>query len=114
MSRIMSKLERQSKRRTVSTITLPVSEAKQRFTEIVKGAEELYDRYIITKNGKEAAVVMSAEEYESLLETLDILANKKEVQAIAEGVAHARRKETISLGKYLAMKRKNYKRDGRH
>ncbi len=97
----------------MSTITLPVSEAKQRFTELVKSAEELYDRYLITKNGKDAAVVISAEEYESLLETLDILANRKEVKAIAEGVAQLRRKETISLEQYLARKQKTPKRNGK-
>jgi len=89
----------------MSVITMPVTEAKQRFTQIVKGAEEYFDRYLVTRNGKEAAVVMSAEEYESLLETLDILANKREVRAIADGSARARRGETISLDKYLARKR---------
>jgi prevent-host-death family protein len=48
----------------MSTITLPVTEAKQRFTELVKGAEESFDRYLVTKNGKEAAVLLSAEEYD--------------------------------------------------
>ena len=89
----------------MSVITMPVTEAKQRFTQIVKAAEEYFDRYLVTRNGKEAAVVMSAEEYESLLETLDILANKREVRAIADGSAYARRGETISLDKYLARKR---------
>ncbi|MDI6803344.1 MAG: type II toxin-antitoxin system Phd/YefM family antitoxin [Bacteroidota bacterium] len=93
----------------MSTITLPVTEAKQRFTELVKGAEESFDRYLVTKNGKDAAVILSAEEYENLLETLDILANKKEVRAIAEGSAQVKRGETLSLSKYLASKKKTHK-----
>ena len=91
----------------MSVITLPVTEAKQRFTEIVKGAEEYFDRYLVTKNGKEAAVVISAEEYESLLETLDILANKKEVRALAEASAQVKRGETISLDTYLVQKKRS-------
>ena len=103
----------------MSTQTLPVSEAKQRFTEIVKEAEKFFDRYLITRNGKEAAVLMSADEYQSLLETLDILSNKKEVLAIAEGAAQARRGEIVSLEAYLSTKlrwrdrQKTHKRDGR-
>ena len=89
----------------MSLITMPVSEAKQRFTEIVKGVEEYFDRYLVTKNGKEAAVLMSAEEYESLLETLDILANKKEVKAILEASAEAKGGKTVSLDRYLVRKR---------
>ncbi|MBI3004852.1 MAG: type II toxin-antitoxin system Phd/YefM family antitoxin [Ignavibacteriales bacterium] len=88
----------------MSVITLPVTEAKQRFTEIVKAAEKYFDRYLVTKNGKEAAVVMSAEEYESLLETLDVLSNKKELRALREGTAEARRKEAVSLQSYLSQK----------
>ncbi len=94
----------------MSVIALPVSEAKQRFTEIVKGVEEYFDRYLITKNGKEAAVVMSAEEYESLLETLDVLASKKEVRAIRDASAQARGGETISLATYLLQKQRSPKR----
>jgi prevent-host-death family protein len=91
----------------MSTTTLPVSEAKQRFTELVNCAHKYYDRFLITKNGKEAAIVMSAEEYESLLETLDILANRMEVKAIVEGARQVRRKETVSLRKYLSQKAKS-------
>lgn len=98
----------------MSVITLPVSEAKQRFTEIVRGAEEFFDRYLVTKNGKEAAVVMSAEEYESLLETLDILANRREVRAIREASTQAQRGETVLLEKYLSGKQRSRKRAGRN
>ena len=90
----------------MSVITLPVTEAKQRFTEIVKSAQEYFDRYLVTKNGKEAAVLMSAEEYENLLETLDILSHKKEVRSFAVASAQARRGETVSLDSYLAQKRR--------
>jgi len=92
---------------------LPVTEAKQRFTELVKGVQEYFDRYVVTKNGKDAAVVMSAEEYESLLETLDVLANRKEVLAILEGSKHAQRGRTVFLRDYLARKERSRKRGGR-
>ena len=96
----------------MSVVTVPVTEAKQRFTEIVKGVEECFDRYLVTKNGKEAAVVMSAEEYESLLETIDVLASKKELDALLEGSSQAQRGDTISLDSYLSAK-ENSKNRGR-
>jgi antitoxin YefM len=88
----------------MSVVTVSVTEAKQRFTELVKGVEDYFDRYVVTKNGKEAAVVMSATEYESLLETIDILANKKEVRAIAVGSEQARQGKTASLEDYRKQK----------
>jgi len=84
----------------MSVQTLSVTEAKQRFTELVKHVGKYYDRYLVTKNGAEAAVVMSSEEYDSLLETLDILGSRQEVKAIAEGQEHARRGKTIPLAAY--------------
>lgn len=94
----------------MSVMTVPVTEAKQRFTEIVKGVEEYFDRYLVTKNGKDAAVVMSAAEYESLLETIDVLANKKETRALLEGKVQAGGGETVSLDEYLAQKKRAEKR----
>ncbi len=97
----------------MSIITLPVTEAKQRFTELVKGAGELYDRYLVTKNGKEAAVVMSAEEYGSLLETLDILSNRAEVRAIGVGREQAKAGKTVPLAAYRAARAGRTKRSQR-
>lgn len=82
--------------------TLPVSEAKQRLTLLVKSSEEMYDKYLITRNGKSSAMLMSAEEYAGLMETLDILGHRKEVRAIAEGSKQARSGKTIALSAYLA------------
>ena len=97
----------------MSVTMIPVTEAKQRFTEIVKRAEELFDRYLVTKNGKEAAVLMSAEEYESLLETIDVLASKREVQALSEATGQARKRETVSLEAYRSQKKAGRKRQAR-
>ena len=97
----------------MSVTTVPVTEAKQRFTELVKGVEDCFDRYVVTKNGKEAAVVMSASEYESLLETIDILASKKEVRAIAVASEQARQGKTSSLDEFLKQKAARKRRNGR-
>ena len=88
----------------MSTTTLPVTEAKQRFTELVKASQELFDRYLITRNGKDAAVLMSAEEYANLLETIDVLANTREVKALAEATEQVRKKRTLPLTQYLSHK----------
>lgn len=96
---------------TMSTKTISVTDAKQRFTELVKGVHENLARYVVTKNGEEAAVVISAEEYDGLLETLDILTNKPEARAIAEGSQEARRGRTVSFDEYRKRRgRKDEKR----
>ncbi|MCR4305579.1 MAG: type II toxin-antitoxin system Phd/YefM family antitoxin, partial [Candidatus Daviesbacteria bacterium] len=57
------------------TKTLPVTEARENLTTLVNRANKLLDEYIITVNGKPAAVLMSVAEYESWKETNEILAD---------------------------------------
>lgn len=53
--------------------TIALSEAKGRLSEIMKEVGETQDIVTITKGGVPAGVLISAEEYESLIETLEIL-----------------------------------------
>ena len=54
---------------------LPVTTVKRRFLELVKELGAQRSVITVTRNGVPAGVVMSVEEYESLLETLEILAD---------------------------------------
>ncbi len=77
--------------------TVPLAEAKKNLSRLVKDADTMYDRFVITRNGVEAAVLMSASDYAGLLETLDILSRKDERQAIARAKRQVRRGQTVSL-----------------
>ena len=55
--------------------TIPVTEAKAKFLELVSGVNERDDEVIITKKGKPAAVLVSVEEFESLKESSALLHN---------------------------------------
>lgn len=63
--------------------TVPVTEAKAKFLELVSGVNERDDEVIITKKGKPAAVLISIEEFESLKETLAVLNNHDLLRQIA-------------------------------
>jgi prevent-host-death family protein len=77
--------------------TYPLAEAKKHLSGLVKEIDQVYDRIIITKNGIEKAVLMSADEYEGLIETLDLLSSRDERQAVARAKRQVRRGQTISL-----------------
>ncbi len=79
------------------TKTIPLAEAKKSLSAIVKDVDEKYDRFTITKNGVDKAVIISSEEFDGLLETLDILSNKEERDAIARAKEQVRRGKTVSL-----------------
>ena len=53
-----------------------VTEAKNRLTELVKEVSATTSSYAILRNGQKAAILLSAEEYESLLESVDVLSDR--------------------------------------
>ncbi len=84
------------------TKTIPLAEAKKSLSAIVKDVDEKYDRFAITKNGVEKAVILSSDEFEGLLETLDILSHKEEKEAIARAKEQVRKGKTVSLKDFKA------------
>lgn len=69
--------------------TRPLAEVRQDLSKFVDRAVTTHERLDITRNGKRAAVLLSADDYDSLLETLDILADVDLVVEIREALAEA-------------------------
>jgi prevent-host-death family protein len=76
--------------------TIPLTDVETRLTELVDRANELLERFTLTREGKAEAVLLSADDFEGLLETLDILSDtelvKRLVQAeeeLAHGGGHS-------------------------
>ena len=84
------------------TRTIPLAEAKKTLSEIIRNVEEKYDRFAVTKKGVEKAVILSSDEFEGLLETLDILSHKEEREAIARAKKQVRRGKTVRLADFKA------------
>ena len=63
-------------------IILPVSEVRSKLPELLKRIKKEGKHLIITKNGKPAGILLSPEE----LETLEIMADKKLLRDIQEGI----------------------------
>ena len=61
---------------------LPVTTVKRNLMKILNELNAGEDHIIITKDGKASGVLMSADEYEGLLETLAIMSDKKTMKAL--------------------------------
>ena len=62
--------EPQLTRILVMSETMSLAAVKARFSELVDRVQRQQDRVVVTRNGKPAAVLISAEDLESLEETL--------------------------------------------
>lgn len=67
--------------------TAPLTEVRDKLREVVDTVVETGTEYVITRHGKPVAVVLAYDEYESLVETLNILSDDNAMEAISEGEA---------------------------
>jgi prevent-host-death family protein len=65
--------------------TAPLTEVRDKLREVVDTVVETGTEFVITRHGKPVAVVLSHDEYESLVESLNILSDSDTMAAIAEG-----------------------------
>ncbi len=66
-----------------------VSQAKTHLPELIRKADKSYESFLITKNGAPKAVLMSCDELEGLLETIDILNDSKLATSIRKARSEA-------------------------
>jgi prevent-host-death family protein len=68
----------------MATETLSLTELRPRLSDLVERAHVRFDRFVITRRGKPQAILLSSEEFEGLLETLDILSESELVRGLVE------------------------------
>jgi prevent-host-death family protein len=66
--------------------TVTLSEAKAHLARLIKELEEIGEPIIITRSGDPAGVLLALDDYEGLLETLEILADDDLSAAIKAGL----------------------------
>lgn len=82
----------------VNTITL--KELRPELSEVIKDIDTKLDRYIVLKRGKPITVMMSPDDYEGLLETIEILSDKETVRRIKKAKQEVKEGRTISLEEF--------------
>jgi len=64
--------------------TTSLADAKNRLSELVSAVQGTWERVTITKNGRPAAVLISPDDLESLIETLSVLSDPEAMAAIRD------------------------------
>ena len=71
-------------RNVMATETISLTELRPRLSELLDRADEHFDRFVITRHGRATAVLLSADEFAGLLETLEILGDADLVRRLQE------------------------------
>ncbi len=81
------------------TRTVTLKELRPGLPRIMEGVESRMDRVVITKRGKPLALMMSIEDYESIVETLAVLSDPRLAKRIKQAEAEVRAGKVKSLDK---------------
>jgi prevent-host-death family protein len=65
--------------------TLAVADARANFSKIVDLASTTHERFEVTRNGSRVAVLLGADDYDGLVETIEILSDPELMAGILEG-----------------------------
>jgi prevent-host-death family protein len=81
---------------------LSLAEAQANLSKLVELVVTTHERFELIRNGERVAVLLGADDYDSLLETLDILSNPDEVEEIRAGLADMERGQLSSADEVRA------------
>jgi prevent-host-death family protein len=65
---------------------MPVTKVKRGFLDILRIMQEEDSTITLTRNGEAVGVIMTPDRYDALFETIEILADKKVMAALASSV----------------------------
>jgi antitoxin YefM len=64
--------------------TQSLASVKAHFSQVIDDVAGTHERVTVTKNGSPVAVILAVEDYESLMETLEILSDRQAVTDIRQ------------------------------
>jgi prevent-host-death family protein len=81
------------------TKTMSLKELRPQLPKVIKDLDSKMDRFIITKRGKPVAVMMAVDDFEGLVETLEIMSDKKLMRDIKKAQADVKAGRVIPFEK---------------
>ena len=85
---------------------LTTTKAKEKLTSIVRKAHTLGEKFIITHRGEEYGVLIDVEEYDGLIETVEILKDSETAKSIAKSLKEAKAGKVVSFKKVVGREQK--------
>lgn len=84
---------------------ITIKELRPRLPKVIRDVDEKLDRYLISKHGKSVAVILSVDDFESLMETLNEKSDLKNLRRIRRGLEQAKKGRVVSWEKVKARHR---------
>ncbi|WDZ89685.1 type II toxin-antitoxin system Phd/YefM family antitoxin [Nocardiopsis sp. HUAS JQ3] len=91
--------------------TLPLAEARNNLSKIVDEVERTHDAVTITRNGRPSAVVISVDDYESMMETFALLDSPEEQAGLVQAKEEYERGDVVTGDEMAELMRERARRE---
>ncbi|HLB61146.1 MAG TPA: type II toxin-antitoxin system Phd/YefM family antitoxin [Actinomycetota bacterium] len=81
--------------------TVPFTEAKAHLSDLVDRVLREHERFVVTRNGRPAAVLLAPEDLESLEETVEILQDRRLLESIRKSRREAAEGKRLRLKDHM-------------
>lgn len=71
--------------------TLPVTDARKELYSLIEACKSRSLTFVLTSKGRPVARLLSENEYESIMETLEILSDKKQLQRLSNALKNVQK-----------------------
>ena len=85
---------------------ITTTKAKEKLTSLVRKVHTLGEKFVITHRGEKYGVLIDAEEYEGLIETIDILRDSETAKAIERSLKEKKEGKLVSFEKVAGRKQR--------
>ncbi len=75
---------------------ISVTQAKNRLLDLVRGLKHRQEVLAITRDGIPAAVLLSMEQYDGLMETIDLLTDQKTMRSLKRSLRQVQDRQWVS------------------
>jgi len=80
----------------MSMTMLPMADARDQLSRLVSDAQTFHERFQISRNGHAAAVLLAQDDYDALLETIDIMADTELLTELRQAMEEDRTDQGIT------------------
>lgn len=75
---------------------ITLKELRPKLPSVIDKVDSRLDRYIVSRHGNPVAVLLALDDFESLVETLNEVADKENFKRIRKGLKEAKKGRTVS------------------
>ena len=87
--------------------TLPLADARAQLSKLVTEAENTHERFEITRKGHRVAVLLGADDYDALCETIAVLSDAELLRSRAEGIRAVEAGDVVDADELAQMMRQS-------